>query len=529
MSRLRQYPGTFWVACFIEVFERMAWYGFFTLSSLYITGKVSEGCLGFTSEQRGVLQGVITFILYLLPVLMGALVERYGYKKMLTLAFIILAPGYYLLGVATTFWGFFMIFLLVAIGAAMFKPAITGTIARTTTEKTSSFGWGIFYMVVNIGGFFGPLVSGILRGWDWKWIFGASTVWIIINLVLVTIFYKEPQSAVEQRAKGKTLKDVLNGMVEVLGNGRMFFTAFVIIILLIVLGKGWIGGGTAIIAIFGWIAFNLLVDIPLRKAKKVDIRGPWIAQPMRLGNWQFALFLLILSGFWTIYNQVFMTLPEYLRDFCDTAPILLFLGKIFGLVGLTGLAGKMTELVGTGYQVNPEFILNVNPLSIIVFQLFVTWAFLKRKPFVTMIVGIVMTGLGMLFLGLGAIRVIGAGGTLAELPPEVMANGWIAVLGVVVFTLGEMLLSPKSQEYIALIAPKDKVAIFMGYFFFSVALGNLFGGLLSGGAYGWLARDLRRPDLMWMLFAVLSVIILFVFMLYNKFVVKRGRGLKPAV
>ena len=190
--RIKEFPQTFWVANTLEIFERMAWYGFFAVSSLYITGAVGEGGLGFTDEDRGVLQGVVTFFLYLFPVVTGALADRYGFKKMLIAAFIVLIPAYYLLGQLKSFPTFFLVFMLVAIGAAMFKPVIIGTVSKTTSEKTSSLGFGIFYMMVNIGGFVGPIVAGIVRGWSWEYVFFASAGWILVNLIILIIFYKEP-------------------------------------------------------------------------------------------------------------------------------------------------------------------------------------------------------------------------------------------------------------------------------------------------------------------------------------------------
>src|SRR5512143_735892 len=92
------FPQSFWVANTMEIFERLAWYGFFAVSSLYITGSRAEGALGFTSEQRGILQGIVPFILYLLPVLFGALADRFGYKKTFIVAYSTLVPAYYLLG-----------------------------------------------------------------------------------------------------------------------------------------------------------------------------------------------------------------------------------------------------------------------------------------------------------------------------------------------------------------------------------------------------------------------------------------------
>src|SRR5210317_110286 len=125
---MKSFPSTFWAANTMEIFERMAWYGFFAVSSLYITGAVGEGGLGFSDEDRGVLQGVVTFFLYLFPVVTGALADRYGFKKMLFASFLVLVPAYYLLGQFKSFGGFFMVFMFVALGAAMFKPVIIGTI-----------------------------------------------------------------------------------------------------------------------------------------------------------------------------------------------------------------------------------------------------------------------------------------------------------------------------------------------------------------------------------------------------------------
>ena len=95
--RLSEFPRTCWAVNTMEIFERMAWYGFFAVSSLYITGAVEDGGLGFSDEDRGVLQGVTTFFLYLFPVVTGALADRYGYKRMLFAAYCVLVPAYYLL------------------------------------------------------------------------------------------------------------------------------------------------------------------------------------------------------------------------------------------------------------------------------------------------------------------------------------------------------------------------------------------------------------------------------------------------
>ena len=117
--RLKDFPQTFWIANTMEIFERMAWYGFFAVSSLYITGAISEGGLGFSDEDRGVLQGVVTFFLYLFPVVSGALADRYGFKKMLYAAFTVMVPAYYLLGQFKTFPTFFLAFAILALVSSL--------------------------------------------------------------------------------------------------------------------------------------------------------------------------------------------------------------------------------------------------------------------------------------------------------------------------------------------------------------------------------------------------------------------------
>jgi len=258
VSIFQRFPNTFWIGNVMEIFERMAWYGFFALSSLYITGSVESGGLGFSSEDRGLLQGVVTFFIYLFPFVTGALGDRYGFKKMLLIAYCVLAPSYYLLGQLKTFPTFFMAFFLVGIGASIFKPLIVGTIGKTTNSKTGSLGFGIFYMMVNIGGFAGPFIAGAIRNEGWQYVFIASSIWITLNIPLLLIFYKEPTKESTSESP-RSFRQVMRDMMEVLGNGRFFLTVFVVLFIF-VLGSKWL----TVFEVFWytglWIAINLLID-----------------------------------------------------------------------------------------------------------------------------------------------------------------------------------------------------------------------------------------------------------------------------
>jgi dipeptide/tripeptide permease len=507
MFIFKKFPQTFWVANTLEIFERMAWYGFFAVSSLYITGTVAEGGLGFSDEDRGVLQGVVTFFLYLFPVVTGALADRYGFKKMLLAAFLVLTPAYYLLGEFKTFPTFFMAFMLVALGAGMFKPVIIGTVTKTTNEKTSSIGFGIFYMMVNIGGFIGPIIAGIVRGWNWRYVFLASASWIAVNIILVTLFYKEPTS--ESRSENpRTLKKVLKDMVEVLGNGRFFLFVFGLLLVL-VLGSKYTASGLVtwtdiIIAGVVWLIINLFYDLYLRK-KPDRIGASWYIQPMRLGDWRFGLFLLLMSGFWTSFNQIFYTLPLYIRDFVNTGDLMRSSVSLLESVGLSSVINDFRDSMVTPGQINPEYIININAGAIILFQVLISFLVSRLKPFTTIFWGTVVTIISLSIMIFGTL-------------------GWIVVLGIVVFSFGEMMASPKQKEYTGRIAPPNKVALYMGYFYWCVALGNLFGGILSGQLYAAFARDMQRPDLMWLIFALLAFGTAILIYLYDTFVIKKNNA-----
>ena len=103
------------------------------------------------------------------------------------------------------------------------------------------------------------------------------------------------------------------------------------------------------------------------------------------------------------------------------------------------------------------------------------------------------------------------------------ATGWVVVTAVLVFSVGEMLASPRSKEYAGRIAPPEKVGMYMGYFYWCVALGNLFGGLLSGVAYQHYGpQGIDQPDTMWVLFALLAVTTAIGLIVYNRLVAPPG-------
>jgi dipeptide/tripeptide permease len=585
LAQIKSYPAQFWVANTMEIFERMSWYGWFTVMALYVTGSVETGGLGFTTETRGALQAIVPFFLYMFPILTGALADRYGFRKTFVAAYLMMIVSYYMLGQFTTLPTFFVAFMFVAVGAALFKPVVVGTVAKVTNDSNSATGFGIFYMMVNVGGFVGPIVAGLVRGQGWKWVFVVCSAWAGVNLLIVLTLYREPKIEAGQREGG--LQKVLDNMVEVLGNMRFFLTVFAILFALMFanLRVGIFAHFTWTVCwifIVAWLILNFAWDRLLpagsgRPESKGGTKRHPLLKRMYCSNWRFALFLLIMSGFWTSFNQIFYTMPEYIRDFTETRPMIEFVEGIFGesdpidpdvgaasyvatindveraeivnqlsraveaglttevledtsrgllqskvriapdalrgmLEGAAGdIEGVTDQIMVRARQVNPEFIVNIDALAIVLFQVLISFLMAKFHRFTTMIVGMVIAAVGIgLSAFAGGAGSIGVGGSL-----------WVVALGLFIFAVGEMMASPTSQEYVGRIAPADKKALYMGYYFVSIALGNLFGGILSGELYGRLARDMQRPDLMWLAFGGLMMLTAIVFLLYNRFVLPK--------
>ena len=390
----KKYPVTFWVANIMELFERWAWYGFYIIFALYLTNSTDEGALGFSQTQKGMIMGIGTAFLYLLPILTGAISDRIGYRKTLFLAYTIYTIVFLLIPIFKTYAAVFTIYLLLAIGAALFKPIISATVAKTTDEETSSIGFGIFYLMVNIGAFIGPFVTGFVRKFSWDYVFYSSAAVIAFNFVLVAFFYKEPIKKEENNNCQPSIKKQL---------GLIFASIF--------------------------------------KA---------------LSDWRFALFLLIISGFWTMYYQFYMSLPVFIDQWVDTKVVFNFLMKYW-----PWLAHQLGSAEGT---VPAEYIMNVDAGYIILFQIVVSSIAMRYKPLHAMMVGILIASFG---LGL----------SLAT------QNGLYIIVALFIFSIGEMSSSPKITEYIGRIAPMDKTALYMGCSFIPVALGNILAGIVSGNIF----------------------------------------------
>ncbi|HEY0565258.1 MAG TPA: MFS transporter [Terriglobales bacterium] len=246
----------FWVANISELFERLSYYAAFASLARYLNES-----LGFSVSTASSLSGLFGFV-WFLAIFGGAVADRLGFRRALSLAYLILSVAYFSLGSVNAPWlsGIrahvpltplvAVLIMLPAFGVALVKPSVVGTTARASKENVRSIGFAIYYTLVNIGGAAGPYVASYVhQHMTVENVFRIAALSVLLMFVGVLIFFKEPRRTGEVQ------------IVSVGQAARNFATV--------------------------------------------------------LRNGRFVLFLLIFSGYWIAYWQEFIILPTYIAKYID--------------------------------------------------------------------------------------------------------------------------------------------------------------------------------------------------------------------
>jgi len=410
----------------MEFSERGAYYGLNAVLAVYLADQ-----LHFSKSSVGLLQGFVYALTYVVPIAGGALAERLGYRRMLLVAFSVLAIGYFSAGSVTDYGIVFVSLLVMATGSGLFKPIITGTVARTTTKENSGFGFGVYYWCINLGAFLAPLLVNILKGFSWRFVFINSAAWCALMLIPATFFFKEPERPRSSKSARQTAAEALT----VLGDSR------------------------------------------------------------------FMLMILVYSCFWILYFQTFGPALWYVRDFLDRSVVTDWLSKI-----------PVLRI----FEFDAEFVTIVNAGVIIALVLVVSRICRNLRPIPVMAAGISFGTIGFLILAF-------------------TQGPWMFLLGIAVFSIGEMTAHPKYYSYVGLVAPKENVAVYMGYAFLYGVVGSLFGSNFGAIMYekiltpvippaesvqAGVPRDaaaLGRLREFWLIYVGIGAVCVLGMLLYNRF------------
>ncbi|HEV8335818.1 MAG TPA: MFS transporter [Candidatus Polarisedimenticolia bacterium] len=415
LTQLRTgFSRTFWIANTLELFERLAFYGSKAILAVYLVEKVGLGTTGNT------LVGLYGFAIFFLPILAGTVVDRYGFKKSLAACFTIFSLGYFSVGLAGLSAG------------------------RRIVESVGSLPYvvGALLLTAIGGSLIKPCIVGVVARTTTETTksLGYSIYYTLVNL-------------------GGALGPVLAlqvreglGIEYVLVMSALVSLANLLATLVFFKEPGLVGQAG-----------------PRRTFGRV-LRDMFVV----FGNFRFISFLIIFSGFWIMFWQIFFSLPFYVRDVLHFPRF--------------------------------EWFETVGPCVIITMTVPVTALMKKIRPITAMTMG---------------FAVASASWLLVAASPTIP----LTVFAIACFALGEAMQAPRFYEYVADLAPKEQVGTFMGFAFLPVAVGSLVGGWLSG----WLVQHYlkeggRRPEGMWIVLAVIGLISTLLMIAHDRFFSDR----KPA-
>ncbi len=396
MQQVRGLDYVYWICIFMELMERMAYYGVRLVVPVFVVLPVSQGGAGLSHTEKGSILALWAVTQQWVPTFGGGLSDRFGYKRTIAVAVVLKTLGYAAMSQASGYWMMLLGTQFLAAGTGIFKPGVQGTMAHSIAKVPggASLGWGIFYQSVNVGAAVAAFIPAFARdtmGWGWSGVFGVCSLIVFSNL-LPLFFYRDP---VDER---QSSPDERSALAVVFESFREVFTS-----------------------------------------------------PKLLG------FIVISAGFWFGFHQFFDMLPNYVDDWTNSSILLGHLGQVFG--NSTWIAQA-----AAGVNIPQERLLNLNAI-LIMFTMFI-FAWLSSK----------VSTLASTILGMGIA-------SLSMVAFVYTAEVYVVVAGVAAFTVGEMLSSPKRQEYMASLAPPGKRALYLGYANMPDGIGWVAGSLVAGAAY----------------------------------------------
>jgi POT family proton-dependent oligopeptide transporter len=428
---------------FTELWERFSYYGMRALLTLFMVAPVTQGGLGFATPTAGSIYGTYGMAVYLLALPGGFIADRIlGAKRSVLIGGTTIAAGHYALA-WPSLTTFYIGLVLIALGTGLFKPNISalvgGLYGRDDTRRDAGF--SLFYMGINVGAFFAPLVTGFLaqssmfKNWlaalgfdpmqSWHWGFGAAGVGMTLSMLLFARNMRELRDP-DLASPAPTSSFTRQGTYVVVGTLALLGVA----LLSDIEGLMWLRWLFVVLPLIG-IAYCASRQDP--DARRIAAVG---------------VYFIAAMIFWAIFEQAGTTLAL----FADTL--------------------TRSEVLGLPFP--SSWFQSVNPIFVILLTPFAAALWLKLGP--QQPSSPVKFGLGLTFLALSFLLMVPAA--------NYASDGRVSPLWLVglyfLSTVGELLLSPVGLSTMTRIAPKRMSGQVLGLWFLATAFGDKLAGDIGG-------------------------------------------------
>ncbi len=419
----------------VEMWERFSFYGMQGILAYYLYYSATEGGLGMDKAVATSLVGAYGGLVYLSTIFGAWIADRLiGSERTLFYSAILIMLGHIGLALLPGFSGVIVGLLCVGVGSGGLKAnatAIVGTL-YTPEDPRRDAGFSLFYLGINLGAFFGPLLTGIAQQ---KWGFHAGFALAAIGMAFGLIQYSLGRKRLpdESRIVHNPLPSSKYPMAIGIG------VAGVVVILIL----AWTGvlapGNLANLLVWVVLAASIAYFVVILRSAKItpDERSRVVSFiPMFAAN----------AAFWSLYQQQFTVVAVYADTKLDR--------NLFG------------------WEMPPSAVNSINPIFVIVLAgvFAALWTKLGDRQPITPI----KFALGNAVMGVAFLMFLPVANDAANSSPL-----WWLVLILLVFTIAELLISPVGLSLVTKLAPEAFKAQMVALYFLSVSLGTTMSGVLS--------------------------------------------------
>ena len=434
---------------FVEMWERFSFYGIRPLLILYMIAALAEGGFNFERPYAAAIVGIYASCVYLTSLPGGWIADRLlGLRRAIWYGGILIALGHLSIALSAFFAHstFFLGLVFIVLGTGLLKPNISAIVGDLYPEGGArrDAGFSVFYMGINVGATFAPLITGFLRvQYGWHIGFGAAGIGMLIGLITFRIRAKDTLGELGTLATGTPAQQQLARRVL------------------------WIGGAA------------IVTVIALAMSGIMPVNPPVIANAMTK-----IILAMAVSYFGYLFLFAGLTTDEKKR--IAVIVVLFFFAVVFWAAfeqaptSLNLFAKEFTNRNLFGIEVPPETLQSVNSFMVIVFAPIFAWlwVYLSKRGInpsspTKFTWALILAGLGFGIMLLAANKVIAGGATVR------LSMLWLSA-SYLLQTFGELSLSPVGLSSMTKLAPRRFVGQMMGVWFMAAALGNLIAGIVGG-------------------------------------------------
>ncbi len=464
MKKTKGHPKGLYLLFVTEMWERFSYYGMRALFMLYMVQ-----ALLFDKGTASSIYGSYTGLVYLTPLIGGYIADRYwGNRRSIIIGSLTMAMGQFLLFLSACYFrevtiAEYLMFCglgLLILGNGFFKPNISTMVGRLYADddprKDSAF--TIFYMGVNVGSTFAPLICGLIgntgRPEDFKWGFLAACIGMLLGAAIFKIFKNKYICDPEGHAVGvaptpiRKTEDTDTGKENSINHRRtiQMITGVVLLTLLFSFNKtGECGNWFSDADWIGSIIYATTIIIPLFIITDKSLTH---VEKLRIGVIYIIAFFVIF--FWAAYEQAGAS--------------------------LTFFADEQTDRHIGNWEMPAAYFQSFNPIMLVTLApLFAAfWSFLGKK-------GIEPSSprkqaIGLFLLSMGYLLI--AFGVKGIMPGVKVSMLWLTGL-YLIHTMGELCLAPIGLSLVYKLSPLRFSSLLMGVWYLSTSAANKFAGMLS--------------------------------------------------